>query len=219
MTFRSKATTDSRSHEETLVDRLLAGDEAAFEEFANDYFPRLLRFALGRLGGDYDLAREIVQSTVSKAVVRLETYRGDASLSTWLCACCRNEIAQHFRAQSRTPPMVELEDTLLASEPEMENGSPKGPEADLIRHEETERVHQTIDELAPRYGKALEWKYIDGLSVKEIARRLGTGPKAAESILTRARQAFRQSYERLSRDPKLRAFPSPSPIFTKASPS
>ena len=42
------------------------------------------------------------------------------------------------------------------------------------------------------YGDILEWKYVDGLSVADIAARLGVGPKAAESLLTRARNAFRE---------------------------
>jgi len=43
----------------------------------------------------------------------------------------------------------------------------------------------------------LEWKYIQGLSVAEIATRLGTSMKAAESMLTRARLAFREGYSSL----------------------
>ena len=65
-----------------------------------------------------------------------------------------------------------------------------GPEEALERKELGRLVHATLDRLPPRYGQALEWKYIDGLPVKEIARRLAVGPKAAESILTRARQAL-----------------------------
>jgi RNA polymerase sigma-70 factor (ECF subfamily) len=48
-----------------------------------------------------------------------------------------------------------------------------------------------MDALPTRYGEVLEWKYIDGMPVAEIARRLEIGPKAAESLLTRARVAFR----------------------------
>jgi RNA polymerase sigma-70 factor (ECF subfamily) len=48
-----------------------------------------------------------------------------------------------------------------------------------------------LDYLPRRYGQVLEWKYIEGLSVKEIADKLGIAPKAAESTLTRARNAFR----------------------------
>jgi RNA polymerase sigma-70 factor, ECF subfamily len=48
---------DLRLEEKALVERMLAGDEAAMEEFADEYFPGLYRFALSRLGGDTELAR------------------------------------------------------------------------------------------------------------------------------------------------------------------
>ena len=51
----------------------------------------------------------------------------------------------------------------------------------------------TLDALPGRYGEALEWKYIDGLSVREIAARLELGEKATESLLTRARESFRDA--------------------------
>lgn len=192
--------------ERDLIARLLAGDERAFETLADDYFPGLLRFAIGRLGQDYELARELVQSTICKAVTKLETFRGDASLFTWLCACCRNEIALHFRTQSRAPRLVELEETTPGLQAAAPPSSRRGPESNFLRSEEAGLVHQALDDLPPRYGKALEWKYIDGLSVKEIAQRLETGPKAAESILTRARLAFRKGFEELLNSSK------PAPI-------
>ena len=51
----------------------------------------------------------------------------------------------------------------------------------------------TASRMARHYGDILEWKYVDGLSVADIAARLGVGPKAAESLLTRARNAFREA--------------------------
>ena len=68
------------------------------------------------------------------------------------------------------------------------------PEAALQRSETARLVQVILDRLPQRYGDALEWKYIDGLSVGEIADRLGIGPKAAESTLTRAREAFRDAF-------------------------
>ena len=65
----------------------------------------------------------------------------------------------------------------------------------LLQRRETARLVQTIlDQLPFRYGDALEWKYIDGLTVAEIAARLALSPKAAESTLTRARNAFRDAF-------------------------
>jgi RNA polymerase sigma-70 factor, ECF subfamily len=183
----SASDSDLRLEEKALVERMLAGDEAAMEEFADEYFPGLYRFALGRLGGDTELTREVVQTTVCKALAKLETFRGEAPLLGWLCACCRNEIRMGFRKKQRLPRIVELEEDVASDlDP---------PEGALARKEEVRHVHAVLDLLPPRYARALEWKYVERISVKEIAERLRLGAKAAESLLTRARQAFREGYE------------------------
>jgi RNA polymerase sigma-70 factor (ECF subfamily) len=64
----------------------------------------------------------------------------------------------------------------------------------LRRAEVARAVQVTLDALPRRYGDVLEWKYVLGLTVDEIAERLGLGPKAVESLLTRARQAFREGF-------------------------
>jgi RNA polymerase sigma-70 factor (ECF subfamily) len=180
-----------------LVERMLAGEEEAFETFAERCFRPLYRFASARLQGDRELTREIVQNTVTKALAKLGTYRGEASLFTWLCACCRNEILMHLRRSRTAPADLGSEDELNAL-PAL--GSPH-PEAALLSRERAHRVHMALDGLPARYGRALEWKYLDRLPVQEIAARLGVRPKAAESLLTRARQAFRTMYENLQEEP------------------
>ena len=190
----SSSDSELRLEEKALVERMLAGDEAAMEEFADEYFPGLYRFALARLGGDTDLAREVVQATVCKALAKLETFRGEAPLLGWLCACCRNEIRMGFRKKQRLPRVVELEEDVASDR--------DPPDGALARKEEARHVHAVLDLLPPRYARALEWKYVERVSVKEIAERLRVGAKAAESLLTRARQAFREGYERMSLAPK-----------------
>ena len=56
-------------------------------------------------------------------------------------------------------------------------------------------VHAVLDRLPGRYGEALEFKYIEGHSVEEIGERLGIGHTAAQSLLARARVAFRNGME------------------------
>lgn len=184
------------SEDRTLVERILAGDPKAFEVFGELYFKALYRFALARLDGDRELTREIVQATVAKALAKLDSYRGEASLLTWLCACCRNEILMHFRHRRAAP--VDLE---LAEEVDPAVGSfaqrPRDPEVALLKQEKAHLVHVALDALPAHYAQALEWKYLDRLPVEEIATRLDLRPKAAESLLTRARLAFRSSYESL----------------------
>jgi RNA polymerase sigma-70 factor (ECF subfamily) len=52
-----------------------------------------------------------------------------------------------------------------------------------------------LDSLPDQYCEVLEWKYIDGCSVEEIGELLGTGQIAAQSMLARARAAFRESLQ------------------------
>ena len=72
------------------------------------------------------------------------------------------------------------------------------PERALESKELGRLVQVALDQLHPRYGDALEWKYIHGFSVKEIASFMDITPKAAESILSRAREAFRDAFAALS---------------------
>lgn len=180
-----------------LVERMLGGEEDAFEAFGERYFKALYRFAFARLQGDRDLTREIVQTAAAKALAKLDTYRGEAALLTWLCACCRNEILMHFRRRRTAPADVELDEELdLVAGIELQR--PGDPEAALLRQEASHLVHVALDGLPDHYARALEWKYVNGLSVNEIAWRMRMRPKAAESLLTRARLAFRTSYASLS---------------------
>jgi RNA polymerase sigma-70 factor (ECF subfamily) len=102
----------------------------------------------------------------------------------------------HWRRRRSAPEGLELAEGL---EPAAGFGPerPGDPEAVFLVRERAGLVHAALDGLPDHYARALEWKYLDRLSVEEIASRLGVKGKAAESLLTRARQAFRASYEGL----------------------
>lgn len=174
--------------------RILAGDEAAFRELFDRFFPRLYRFALARLDGDREAAQDVVQQTFCNAIERLDSYRGEAALYTWFCQICRNAIADLYRRRQRGAERV----VLLEDQPNVRAilealAAPASdePDTDVWRQQVHRVVEATLDALPGHYGEVLEWKYLDGQSVEEIARRLEVGPKAAESLLTRARAAFR----------------------------
>ena len=182
--------------ERELVSRMLSGDELAFNEFFDGYFPGLYRFALTRLAGDEDAAEEVVQATMSAAIRKIATYRGESALFTWLCTFCRHEIARFCQRARRAPiavGLVEDEPGIAAALASLAAGE-AAQHAALERAETRRLVHVVLDGLPPRYAAALEWKYIDGSSVQEIADRLQLSLKAAESVLTRAREAFRRSF-------------------------
>lgn len=177
---------------------MLAGEERAFDAFFETYFPRLYRFALPRLRRDDDATREVVQGTLVKAMRRLETFRGDAALFTWLCQICRREIADHVRMRRRHDSRVVLlddSDEIRAALESIEAPEDEGPTRRYGRDETGRLVRSVLDRLPAQYGDALEWKYIDGRSVEEIGARLGIGHTAAQSLLARARVAFREAVE------------------------
>jgi RNA polymerase sigma-70 factor (ECF subfamily) len=181
-----------------LVRLMLAGDERAFSEFFTVYFPRVYRFALPRVNRSADTAKDVVQATLVKAMRKLGDYRGDAALFTWLCQICRREIADHVRAQRRHSDKVVLIEDSAEVRAALESIEAPASDDPLKRCDGAELqrlVHAVLDRLPNRYGEALEWKYVEGRSVEEIGDLLGIGHTAAQSLLARARQAFRDGLE------------------------
>jgi len=181
-----------------IVERLLAGEERAFAAFFDEYFPRVYRFALPRLNRDEDLAKDVVQATMIKAVRGLAGFRGDASLFTWLCQICRREIVDQLRRLRRRSEQVVLIDDNPEVRAVLETLEAPQSSEPPFRHDAAELqriVHAVLDRLPGRYGEALELKYIEGRSVEEIGNLLGIGHTAAQSLLARARLAFRDGME------------------------
>lgn len=190
---------DRDNHDKALVTLMLEGDERAFDIFVDEYYPRLYRFAFTRMGNDADATLEVVQGTFEKVLPKLAAFRGEAALFTWMCSFCRFEIAAYWRKRAKIQPEVELcEDTpdIRAALESLAAGG-DGP-AEMYEKKELARLVRTaLDHLPLRYGNALEWKYLRGKSVRQIAGRLGLSPKAAESLLGRARSAFRDGFAEL----------------------
>lgn len=182
-----------------LAARILAGDSGAFGEFFGSYFARLYRFAVTRVGADQDAARDIVQETLCKAMRGLERYRGEASLFTWLCQICRSLLADRYQHQQREARrMVAIEDDAsVRAALESLEAPDDDPELAARRGELAQLVQAVLDKLPTHYGNALEWKYVEGLSVEAIGMRLQVGTLAAQSLLQRARAAFRDGFEEM----------------------
>lgn len=184
-----------------LITRLLAGDERAFDRFFEENFARLFRFALIRLSDDPDAAREVAQITLSKAIRKLHTYKAEAALFTWLCAICRNETSDWLARQGRyREHIVLVEDfpDVQAAIDSFQSPEQMNPEAHYKRVELLRLIQVALDQLPPNYGDVLEWKYIEGHSVKEIAERINLGTEATQSLLARAKRAFADVYSSLA---------------------
>jgi RNA polymerase sigma-70 factor (ECF subfamily) len=182
-----------------LARSLLSGDEREFDRFFNEYYPRLYRFVLTRADGDEALAQDLAQATLVNAVRALANYRGTASMFTWLCQICRNEMSAHFRRSGNAVDTVAADDESIRPLLEMlESDEDAAPDAVTERMQLIRLVQEVLDHLPGNYGNALEWKYIRGDSVEDIAERLEVTTLAAQSLLARARTAFRDALNTLA---------------------
>jgi RNA polymerase sigma-70 factor (ECF subfamily) len=183
----------------SLATRVAQGDAEAFDAFFKEYFPRLFRFALGRVDNDPALAEEVVQRTMCIVVRKMGTYRGEALLFTWLCQICRNEMSAVFRQRGEElREYLPIEDhPAVQAALESIGADDFRPETAQAQKEIGEFVRATLQQLPGRYARALVMKYVNGNSVNEIALELGLSEKAAESLLTRARKAFKEGFNTL----------------------
>ena len=184
-----------------LVNQMLANDSAAFDRFFRDNFARLYRFAIARLSDDPDGTREVVQMALTKAIRNLKSYRGESALFTWLCAICRNEMSDWLRKQGRRQAHIILTEDFPEIQAAVESfRAPQSdsPEQNYQRTELVRLIQVALDRLPPKYGNVLEWKYIEGYSINEIALKLDLGNEATQSLLARAKRAFGEIYASLT---------------------
>ena len=180
-----------------LVARMRAGDQRAFEEFVNASAPRLTAFATRRSSLDAASLEDVVQNTLIKAVRNLASYRSEAALFTWLTEICRHELVDVQRKAARRPTQVSLDETAATRLAVAALRAPEHqePAATLEAAARAAAVMQVLASLPERYFRALEAKYGDGLSVDEIAKELGLTMIATQSLLARAREAFRERWQ------------------------
>ena len=184
-----------------LVKQLLAEDEQAFDRFFTENFARLYRFALTRMPDNPEGTREVVQIALTKAIRHLHTYRGESALFTWLCAITRNEMSDWLKKEGRYQQHIVLTEDfpeIQAAVDSFQAPRSDNPEHDYQRTELVRLIQVALDRLPPKYGNVLEWKYIEGYSINEIAMRLDMGNEATQSLLARAKRAFSDVYGSLS---------------------
>ena len=130
----------------------------------------------------------------------MSKYRGEAAMFTWLCAICRNELSDWFTRENRYRERIVLVEDLpevAAAIDSVYAPASENPEQLYQREEAVRLIQVALDRLPANYGNVLEWKYVEGHSVREIAARLDVGTEAAQSLLARARRAFADVYRTL----------------------
>jgi RNA polymerase sigma-70 factor (ECF subfamily) len=176
------------AREDVLHRAVLGGDELAWKMLYESSFDGLYRYVHWRTGGLHDWTDEVVQETWLTAVRRIRTFdphRGD--FLRWIRGIAVNVLRNHQRREH-------LRNTAtfsMYSEPAAD-GSTTRP---MEEREKAEQIAAALAELPEHYEHVLRAKYVDGQSVAQIAAGRGETEKAVESLLTRAREAFRKTYD------------------------
>lgn len=179
-----------------LVARMRAGDQRAFDEFFKAHARRLMAFASRRSTMDMAGVEDVVQNSLVKAINHLGSYRGEAALFTWLTEICFHELVDTHRKAVRRPTHISIDEGASASVvAELRIPAQMEPESLLEAESHAAAVMRTLQLLPEHYARALEAKYGDGLTVEAIAGLLGLSTAATQSMLTRAREAFREHWE------------------------
>ena len=188
----SEQSVPSSSADLELAQRIVAGEAQALETFYQRYFTRLYRFVYYQVGGSHEDAQDVLQDALIAALKSLHSFRGDSSLYSWLCGVAWNKAADFRRREYRMAQVEQRSIKDLRETKEVEANP--APDNVLLRQENKDRVHQTLSALPPHYRQVLVLKYAEGLPVEDIAQIMRRTFKSTESLLTRARSAFRECY-------------------------
>ncbi|MCD4686102.1 MAG: sigma-70 family RNA polymerase sigma factor [Anaerolineae bacterium] len=179
-----------------LVERLKAGDQAAYAELVDQHGGRVFRLALRMMGNESD-AEDVLQETFLSAFKAIDRFEARSSLGTWLHRIASN--AALMRLRRKEPVTVSVEEPI-----ERDDGDliPRQffdfcclPEEDLMREEARAEMARAVDELPTTLRSVFVLRDIEGLSTQETAEALDLSISAVKSRLMRARLKLR---ERLS---------------------
>lgn len=180
-----------------LVDGILEGDPQAWRRLCETYGEPLYRYAYHRTGGDRFAAEDVTQETLLAAVESMSSYRRRVPLFAWLCGIARHKVADETRRARRERTPLETLDEAPPPPGPLTVGLWLGREPlpdEIVRRAETRAaVVEALWCLPADYREALVRRYVRGDGVAEIAALLGRSYKATESLLSRAREAFRRS--------------------------
>jgi RNA polymerase sigma-70 factor (ECF subfamily) len=171
--------------EHGLRQAVLAGDERAWQTWYDESFAGLYAYVCWRCAGVRDRADDVVQETWLTAVRRIRSFDPErGNFASWLRGIAANVLRNRLRQWQRQ-----------ARTTEALNGrhTPQRTQADDGR-ERAERIAPALACLSNRHEAVLRAKYLEQQSVAQIAAGWNETPKTIESLLTRARAAFREAY-------------------------
>lgn len=151
--------------------------------------PEVFTYLAARCG-NRATAEDLTADTFLAAVGQVRRGMVDRVTTAWLIGIARHKLLDHWRRTARRPVLTAL--------PDDSGDLPRPTVGDDVWDAvlDRTRVNAVMDELGAHHRSALALRYIDGLSVPQVADALGRTVEATETLLVRARRRFRTIYER-----------------------
>jgi RNA polymerase sigma-70 factor, ECF subfamily len=175
-----------------LVKKVKKGSQDAFKILYLKYSGLLYTYILHNLGNNQEVVQDIWQDTWCIAIEKIDNFQFKSSFFTWLCSIAKNKIYDYYRQSKRQTLFVSTEKLPFDIDSEE-------IDIELIDAETQSNVVMVFATLTDDYTYLLTAKYIENKSTDEIAKVIGKSYKATESMLTRARDAFRRKFIQTNR--------------------
>jgi RNA polymerase sigma-70 factor (ECF subfamily) len=187
------APVDPRIGDADLAALVAARDETAIRFLMRRHNRMLYRTARSILKDDAE-AEDALQEAYMKAIRAMETFRGDAKLSTWLVRIVANEALARLRKTRRGAEVIALGEDVEAAqdrEENMETSNDNEPEREALRAEARRIIEKRIDELPENFRSVFMLRAVEEMSVEEVAAALDIPEATVRSRLFRARALMR----------------------------
>jgi len=184
-----------------LASMVAAGDPGAFEVLMRRHNGALYRTARCILRDDAE-AEDVVQESYLLAYRKMASFRGDASLSTWLTRIVVNEATGRLRKTRRRADIIELVPGAAGVELEEEDAmssernAPETPDDAALRAEARRLIEARIDALPDNLRTVFILRAVEDLSVQETSAILGIPEATVRSQYFRARGLLREALAR-----------------------
>lgn len=181
--------------EKELVKAAQGGDFEAFSRLIAGHKDKIYRLAL-RLTGNREDAEDIVQETFLKAVDNIDRFRMESSFGTWLYSIALNQIRAEAASQKRME-LKPVEDYLPVSHEDKMTGlfDWGDPHRQFESSQIQGIIENTLEQMDPKYSLPFVLRYMEEMSVKEVAAILKLSVAATKSRILRARLALRDKLD------------------------
>lgn len=182
--------------ENELVERLRRQDESALADLSSIYGARIFQLAFRYVKNRED-AEEVVQDVLLKVFRKIDAFRGDSALSSWIYRITFNTAMSRLR-HTRAARLAEVEQPLLAAG--TGDAAPRAYEpadwsnlADesMLRRQMRERLFEAVEELPAIYREPVILRDLKGMTTEEASTRLRVKDQTLKSRLHRGRLLLR----------------------------